>query len=81
MTEKPLDFGKLTKYDEYVPVDMPIMGTKEVIRKTDGKKMRILICKTPDGREASLFDWALCERDGAPFVLRRALKTALDTAK
>jgi len=81
MTEKPLDFGKISKYDEYVPVDMPILGMKEVVRAKDGKHYQVLICQDGQGREVSLFGWALCERNGAPFVLKRALKTALDTAK
>jgi hypothetical protein len=81
MTEKPLDFGKMPKFDEYVPVEMPILGMKEVVRKKDNKRYQVLICQGEQGQEVSLFDWALCERNGAPWVLKRALKTALDTAK
>jgi len=71
----------MPKFDEYVPVEMPILGMKEVTRKKDGKCYKVLLCQAEDGREVSLFDWALCERNGAPFVLRRHLASALDTAK
>jgi len=81
MTEKPLNFAGIAKYDEYEPVEMPILGQKEVTRKADGKRYQVLLCQDPEGREVSLFDWALCERNGAPYVLRRALRTALDAAR
>lgn len=81
MTEKPLDFSKHGKYDEYVLVEMPILGMKEVVRKKDGKHYKVLVCQGEQGQEISLFDWSLCERNGSPWVLKRALKTALDTAK
>lgn len=81
MTEKPLNFGAIPKFDEYVPVELPILGQKEVTRKSDGKRYQVLICRDEKGREVSLFDWALCEREGRAYVLKKALRTALDTAK
>ena len=80
MTETKMDFSKFEKFDDYTPVDMPILGYKEVTSKK-GKQHQLLICQDESGREVSLFGWALCERDGKPYVLKKHLQTALDTAR
>jgi len=79
--EKAFDFGKVPKADEYVPVELKIIGGKEVVRKKDGKSYQVLVCEDDQGREVSLFDWGICEREGKPFVLRKHLRQALDTAQ
>ncbi len=82
MPEKSLNFGKFAKVDPYTEVDMPILGYKEVQRKEDGKQYQLLVCQDEKGREVVLFDWALIERDGKPFVLKKHLASArADAAK
>jgi len=81
MTEKPLDFSKFAKFDEYEPLKLDVLGAKEVVRKKDGKHYQVLICKDEQGRQVDIFDWATCERDGHTFVLRKHLRSALATAK
>jgi|WetSurMetagenome_2_1015567.scaffolds.fasta_scaffold1403103_1 hypothetical protein len=81
MTEKPLDFSKYPKFDEYEPLKLDVLGEKEVVRKSDNKHYRVLICKDDQGRQVDIFDWATCERDGQAFVLRKHLRSALAAAK
>lgn len=82
MPEQNLNFGKFEKVDPYIEIDMPILGYKEVTKKDTGKKYQLLVCQDEKGREVVLFDWALIERNGKPFVLKKHLASAkLDAAK
>ena len=81
MAEKALDFGKFEKFEAYEPLKLKILGQKEVVRKKDNKRYQVLCCQDDEGRQVDLFDWGLIEREGEPYVLKKHLKAALDTAK
>lgn len=77
---KELDLSAVPEYDEWIPLTMEVIGKRDVVRKKDGKKFTVLVVKSADGTEVSLFEWGLKTEGGKIHVIKRHLNAALDEA-
>ena len=74
---KELDLSSVEEYEKWVPLDLAVLGKKEIVRKKDGKKFQVLVCEHANGQEVSLFDWGLKTENGKFFVLKNHLASAI----
>ena len=70
----------IPEYEKWIEMKLPVVGQKHIKRKKDGKDFTILVVTRGDGKEISLFEWALKVDGGKLYCLQHHFNRQLEEA-